>query len=74
MHSSTVTVSFGDGGAAKGKKVEVSINGAFCKAAFTDNRGVASIQHDSTGAAKVYVNGSCVGQFQAPGSTRVRVR
>jgi hypothetical protein len=67
MPASTIYVSYGDGGVAKGKKVEMSINGAFCQPAFTDNAGCAVITHQSSGEARVYINGTCVSTFRAPG-------
>lgn len=73
MHSK-IHVQFRDGSVPKGKKVEMSINGAFAKAAYTDSHGTAIIQHSSSGSAKVYVNGSTVGTFQAPGETAVFIK
>lgn len=74
MPWSKVHVQFRDGSVPKGKKVEISINGAFAKAAYTDSSGTAVIEHSSSGSAKVYVNGSCVGTFRAPGETAVFVK
>ena len=73
MAASRIHVQFKDGSSAKGKKVEMSINGAFCKPAFVDSSGAAVIQHSSTGNAKVYINGTNVGEFRAPGTTAVNV-
>ncbi len=71
MPASTIIVSYSDGGIAKGKKVEMSINGASCAPAFTDNSGHATIEHLTSGAAKVYIGGKCVGEFRAPGTRAV---
>ncbi|MCA9105544.1 MAG: hypothetical protein KDA83_08975 [Planctomycetales bacterium] len=72
MARSTIHVTYGDGSSAKGVKVDVSINGAFCKPAFVDGSGCATVEHSSSGSAKVYIHGSLRGEFRAPGSTRVR--
>lgn len=69
MAASTIIVSYKDGGKAVGKKVEMSINGASCKPAFTDSSGQATIEHTSSGEAKVYIDGKCVARFRAPGRT-----
>lgn len=71
MPFTKVHVQYRDGSAPKGKKVGLSINGAFARAAYTDSRGTAIIEHSSVGAAKVYVNGAQVGTLQAPGETAV---
>ncbi len=73
MAFSKVHVQFKNGSVAKGKKVELSINGAFAKTSYTDGSGTAVIEHQGHGAGKVYVNGKHVGNLRAPGETAVFV-
>ena len=74
MPASTIYVQYSDGSSAKGVKVDMSISGASCKPAYVDRDGKAVIQHASSGPAKVYIHGSCRGEFRAPGTIAVNVK
>ena len=68
MPASTVFVNK-SGNALSGARVVISFeSGGVTPSATTDRNGQAIIQHDGRGAAKVIVNGSTVGRFQAPGT------
>ncbi|NND96802.1 MAG: hypothetical protein HKN47_05665 [Pirellulaceae bacterium] len=73
MAASKIHVQYGDGSSAKGVKVEMSINGASCKGAYVDSSGVAIIEHTTSGLARVYIHGSKVAEFRAPGTTMAKV-
>lgn len=70
-HHSKVYVEYRLGGKAINKKVTLGFNWGVTSPAFTDRYGVAIIQHESVGRAKVFVNGYKVGEFNAPGETVV---
>lgn len=67
-----VTVRHPDGGVATKTKVTMNIvggglfNGGWCKEAFTDNNGVAVIEHTSPGTGEIYVGGKLVGKLRVP--------
>ncbi|GMU87310.1 MAG: hypothetical protein AMXMBFR48_25510 [Ignavibacteriales bacterium] len=72
-HHSKIHVEYRGGSKAEGKKVVLGFSGlgGMTNPAFTDRYGVAIVSHDSTGRATVYVSGSRVGEFNAPGETVV---
>jgi len=74
MNHSKIHVSYGDGSKPKGTKVVIGFTGplgGMSKPAYTDQYGVAIVEHSSTGNADVYVSGNKVGSFHAPGETAV---
>ena len=76
MHYSKIHVSHRDGSKPKGAKVVLgftSVLGGMTKPAYTDQYGVALVPHSSAGNADVYVSGTKVGAFHAPGETAVFV-
>lgn len=74
-----VTVRHPDGGVATRTKVTMNIvgggllNGGWCKEAFTDDYGVAVIEHTSAGTGEIYVGGKLVGKLRVPGSGEVHL-
>jgi hypothetical protein len=64
-----------DGSIAKGVKVSISISGALSGGvtsnSFTDNYGTAIISHESSGTAKIMVNGLIRDTIRVPGETVV---
>jgi len=71
-YHSKIYVEYRNGGTkAEGKKVVLGFNVGMTKPAFTDRYGVAIVEHDAVGRATVYVSGSRLGEFQAPGETVV---
>ncbi|WP_295387750.1 hypothetical protein [uncultured Thiodictyon sp.] len=71
--NSTVYVYNRDRKPVKHKRVAISISGGGMADGVTDDSGCATISHSSESTAKVYVNGTEVGRFHAPGSTEVTV-
>jgi|GEM_PF-2006766 len=74
---SEVRVYHRDGSAASGLRVALGFDGLFggvTVAVYTDRNGVALIEHASSGKAHVYVDGSDVQTFDAPGRTVVRLK
>jgi hypothetical protein len=75
MNYSKVIVQYKDGAKAPGVKVSLSISGTLSggvtKNAYTDRHGVAIIEHESQGTAKVLVNGTIKTTIHAPGETVV---
>lgn len=71
MNRSRICVQYRDGSKPKGVRVVLGFSGGQTKPAFTDAYGVAIVEHASTGRADVYVSGSKVGSFHAPGETVV---
>ncbi len=74
--NSTVCVYYSDGKPAKNKRVDISISGLLSGGmahGITDSSGCANISHSSEGSAKVFVNGSHVGDFRVPGRTTVTI-
>ncbi|MCC6447528.1 MAG: hypothetical protein IT215_02435 [Chitinophagaceae bacterium] len=72
-HHSKVYVEHRDGSKAEGKEVVLGFSSGMTQPAFTDRYGVAIVGHDSTGRATVFVSGSRVGEFTAPGEKVVIV-
>jgi len=73
MRYSSIQLSYRDGSVPVGKKVLLAFHGAFTSPAFTDSRGVATCEHESTGTATVYVDGRSVGTMSAPGRAAFQV-
>lgn len=74
MNHSKIHVQYSDGSKPKGAKVVLGFAGmlgGMSKPAFTDGRGTAIGEHESTGHADVYVSGSKRGSLNAPGETVV---
>ena len=69
-----VTIYHADGGAATRKRVSMHIQGGtwspgtVCEEAFTNDQGVAIIEHSSSGTGEIHVDGRCVGKLKVPGS------
>ena len=77
MNYSKIQVSYRDGSKPKGAKVVLGFTaglGGMTKLAYTDDYGVALVEHSSVGNAEVYVSGNKVGSFHAPGETAVFIR
>jgi hypothetical protein len=64
-----------NGSMVQGARVSLSISGVFSGgvtgSVLTDRYGVAIIEHQSTGEAKVLVNGFSQGSVRVPGETVV---
>jgi hypothetical protein len=73
MAISRIRVVRGDGRAADSARVVLGFDAGHTVPAWTDHQGWATVDHVSTGAATVFVNGRPAGQVQAPGSTTVRL-
>lgn len=77
MYYTKVIVQHSDGTKAKGARVALSISGILSggvtKNFYTDRFGVAIIEHESRGSAKVMVNGTTRTTIQVPGETVVFV-
>lgn len=61
---------------AKGARVSLSFDaslGGFSKEVYTDEQGMAVIEHSSTGMATVYVNGRTNGRIRTPGSYTAQI-
>lgn len=71
MPASTIIVYRSDGSPVKGAKVVLGLSGGMSKPGFTDRDGRVTIDHASTGTAKVFVRGKNCGSFRAPGRTVV---
>lgn len=56
---------------AKSARVVLSIDGIFSggmtKEVYTNDQGIAYVQHSSTGMSTVYINGKDVGKMKVPG-------
>jgi hypothetical protein len=56
---------------AKRARVVMSIDGIFSggmtKEVYTNDQGIAYVQHSSTGMATVFINGKEVGKMKVPG-------
>lgn len=74
MHRSTVQVQYRDGSKSTGTRVVLGFSGGMTRNAFTDSRGVATIEHASQGRADIYVSGTKYGSFSAPGRASVTIR
>lgn len=72
-YRSKIYVQYRSGSKANGKKVVLGFSGlgGMTSPVYTDRDGVAIVVHSSTGKAAVYVGGSKVGEFSAPGETVV---
>ncbi len=61
----------------EGAKVALGWNGivnlGVSRNIYTDQNGLALIEHASTGEAEVYINGSMVGYMQTPGTATFEV-
>jgi len=68
---SKIIVQYRDGSKPKGKRVSLGFSAGVTKDFYTDNNGIAIVEHASRGHAEVYVSGSKVGTLQAPGETVV---
>lgn len=77
MYYTKVIVQYSDGTKARGARVALSISGmlsgGLTKNFYTDRHGVAIVEHESRGSAKVMVNGTIKATIQAPGETVVFV-
>lgn len=73
MPYSKVVVQYQSGSAASGISVVLSFSGlgGVTKKVFTDSKGIAVVEHSSSGQAKVIVDGSTKGTMRAPGETVV---
>jgi hypothetical protein len=74
MHHSIIHVLYRDGSKPSGVKVVLGFTGmlgGMSKPAYTDSRGVAVVEHASTGDADIYVSGNKVGSLRAPGESAV---
>jgi len=74
MPASTIIVSYRDGSPASSTRVVLGFSSGMTNPAFTDGRGHVTIEHSATGNATIYVRGSKVGTFRAPGRTAVTIR
>jgi len=74
-YSSSIYVYSSSGAPVKGARVALGFDGFFSGGVtrdfYTDNRGVAQVDHSSSGEATVYVSGRRCGRFHAPGRTTV---
>lgn len=71
---SLVYVTYRDGSKASGKRVVLGfsgLTGGMTSPVYTNREGAALIEHDSTGTATVYVDGSNKGTMRCPGKTLV---
>lgn len=71
---SLVYVTYRDGSKASGKRVVLGfsgLTGGMTSPVYTNRDGEALIEHDSTGTATVYVDGSNKGTMRCPGKTLV---
>jgi len=78
MHYSQITVlNKTTGSPINGVRVALSISGVFSGGVtpntYTNRQGIAEIQHESTGSAKVMVRGTTRTTIQAPGQTTVYI-
>lgn len=75
MPTTRVTVQYSSGTPAKGQKVVLSISGILTggvtPAVYTNDRGVAIIDHSATGEAKIIVNGTTKRSERVPCDTVV---
>ena len=75
MYYTKIIVQHNSGSKAEGAKVSLSISGILSggvtKNAYTDRHGVAIVEHESRGSAKVLVNGTTRTTMQVPGETVV---
>jgi hypothetical protein len=62
---------------AQRARVVLSIDGIFSggmtKEVYTNDQGLAYVQHASTGMATVYINGKEVGRMRVPGEGHFRI-
>lgn len=71
MATSTIHVNQ-NGRPTKGAKIKLSFaTGGITGAVKTNSKGIATIDHEGTGTATIFVNGSKRGTFVAPGSITV---
>jgi len=75
MYYSKIIVQRSDGSKASGVKVSLSISGILSggvtKNVYTDKYGIAIVEHESRGSAKIIVSGTARTTIQAPGETVV---
>jgi hypothetical protein len=73
MPYTKVIVQRRNGSMVQGIRVALSISGVFSggvtNSVLTDRHGVAIIEHQSIGEAKVLVNGTTKGKLRVPGET-----
>lgn len=67
MPSSTISVYYPDGTPVASTRVVLGFSSGMTQPAYTDARGTVTIDHASTGQAKVYVSGKECGSFHSPG-------
>jgi len=71
MSTTTITV-YRYNKPAANIKVQLEFTGisnlGFTRACYTNNNGIAYVQHSSSGTANVYLNGRKVGTVSTPGS------
>ncbi|MEK7644340.1 MAG: hypothetical protein AAB390_03505 [Patescibacteria group bacterium] len=65
--ASTIIVQHKDGSPARGVRVVVGFIAGMTPPVYTNDNGVAVIEHHSTGTARVYVDHSQKEAFKAPG-------
>jgi hypothetical protein len=73
-YRSKIHVQYRSGSIAKGVRVVLGfhgLTGGMTKKTFTDNNGMAIVEHVSRGKATIYAQGKDCGAFQAPGETVV---
>jgi len=71
---SKIRVQYSDGEPARGIKVSLSIDGFLSGGivkSYTNKDGDAIIGHESTGTAKIIINGRTRGNLKVPGETVV---
>jgi hypothetical protein len=56
-----------------GARVVLSFSGGQTHSAYTDSDGYAKVNHDSTGEATIFVDGSDERKMRAPGSATVSI-
>ena len=74
MPASTIIVQYKDGSPASSKRVVLGFSSGLTENAYTDDHGLAVVEHSSTGRADVYVSGDKVGSFTAPGKYAAVIR
>ncbi len=75
MLASTIIVQYSSGTPAKRVRVSMSLEcGGSTGDFFTDNYGMAIVEHSSSGRATVYVQGHRYGTFHAPGKYAVTIQ
>lgn len=71
MARSTIYVQYKSGQAASGIRVSLGFSGGNSPEVLTNSNGEAMVQHSSTGSARLYVDGTDVGEMMTPGEKAV---